>query len=453
MLEKDYSVFKALRDGNIITRLSALVFGLGNICNKQIGKGICFLLVEIAYVYYMATFGIKSVVDFITLGTRQQEEVFNEKLQIYEYVTGDNSMLCLLYGVITLFVTLAFIAFMVQSIKSAYYTQILLEHGKSPFTFKQDLASLKNEKLHLAMLSFPTAGVLLFTIVPLVFMIFIAFTNYDKEHLPPGNLFHWVGLENFVDIFDMTSSGIGTTFFPVLIWTFVWAIVATFTNYFLGMILALVINRKNTKWKGFWRFNFMLSIAIPSFVSLLTMRTIFSSNGAVNVILRDLGIIAAAESFPFWTDGTIAKVLIILINIWIGVPYTMLNHTGILQNIPSELYEAADVEGAGNIVKFFKITLPYMLFITGPYLITTFIGNINNFNVIYLLTGGGPNKLDYYYAGETDLLVTWLYKLTITEKDYKLGSVIGIMIFVISAVFSLITYRRTAAYKDEEGLQ
>ncbi|MFI3200726.1 MAG: sugar ABC transporter permease [Eubacteriales bacterium] len=450
--ENDFGTLSSFKNGNIVTKLSAILFGLGNFCNKQIGKGLAFLTIEVAYIYYMVTFGIGAIGDFITLGTREQEEVFNEKLQIYEYVTGDNSMLCLLYGVVTLFVTVGFLIMMAESVKSAYFSQYLVAKGKSPATFFQDMKSLKNDKLHVALLAVPMSGVILFTIVPLVFMIFIAFTNYDKEHLPPGNLFQWIGIENFINILDM-SGQIGSTFMPVLIWTFVWAVLATVTNYFLGMILALVINRKNTKWKAFWRFNFMLSIAIPSFVSLLTMRTLFSDNGAVNVLLRDLGVIGITESYPFWTDGTIAKVMIVLINIWIGVPFTMLNHTGILQNIPGELYEAADVEGAGEVAKFFKITLPYMLFITAPYLITTFIGNINNFNVIYLLTGGAPNRLDYYYAGETDLLVTWLYKLTITEKDYKMGSVIGIMIFIISAVFSLITYRHTAAYKDEEGLQ
>ncbi len=452
---KDYSIGTAFLYGSNITRLSALIFGLGNLCHKQIAKGLCFLVTEILYIYYMVVFGANSIVNFISLGTKQQEEVFNEKLGIYEYVLGDNSMLCLLYGVITIFVTLVLILFMIASVKSAYFVEYEVKRGKKPATFKQDLFSLKDDKVHISLLTLPTLGIVMFTIVPLVFMIFIAFTNYDKHHLPPGKLFEWVGFENFKNIFSMGSGAgnIGKTFFPVLGWTLVWAFFATFTNYFLGMILALVINRKDTKWKGFWRFNFALSIAIPAFVSLLTMRTIFSESGPMNVLLRELGVISHNYSVPFWSDGTLAKIMVILVNIWIGVPFTMLNHTGILQNIPNDLYEAADVEGASPIVKFFRITLPYMLFVTGPYLITTFIGNINNFNVIFLLTGGGPVKLDYYFAGETDLLVTWLYKLTMTEKDYKMGSVIGIMIFIISAVFSLIAYRRTAAYKNEEAFQ
>ena len=449
----DFSIWTALKHGDVFTRLSAIVFGLGNFRHKQIGKGIAFLLVQVSYIMYMLTFGFNSVIGFITLGTKVQEEVFNEELQIYQYVMGDNSMLNLLYGVVTLFITIGLIIFMIASVKSAYFTQYTVARGNTPVTFKEDLLSLKDNKLHIALLIVPVLGVVMFTIVPLVFMIFIAFTNYDMNHLPPGKLFDWVGLENFRALFETTGNGIAGTFLPVLIWTIVWAIFATFTNYFLGMLLAMVINRPGTKYKGFWRFNFMLSVAVPSFVSLLAMRAIFSPNGAANVLLRELGVLAASESFPFWTDGGVAKIMIILINIWIGVPFTMLNHTGILQNIPKELHEAADVEGASAFKKFTQITFPYMLYITGPALITTFIGNINNFNVIYLLTGGGPDKIDFYYAGETDLLVTWLYKLTLTQKDYKIGSVIGITIFVISAVSSLIVYRRTAAYKDEEAMQ
>ena len=159
------------------------------------------------------------------------------------------------------------------------------------------------------------------------------------------------------------------------------------------------------------------------------------------------------ESIPFFTDPTLAKITIIMINIWIGVPYTMLSTTGILQNIPSELYEAARIDGATAPVIFRKITLPYMLFVMTPTLITSFTGNINNFNVIFLLSGGGPDTMEYYYAGRTDLLVTWLYRLTITQKDYNLGAVIGILVFIILATLSLLTYRRTGSYKDEGAFQ
>ena len=446
------STAQAFKNGNIMTKLSFFIFGVGNIANKQIVRGLLFLIIEIGYLTYLLSFGLGALGDFITLGTVEQGQVYNEALGIYEYSTGDNSMLCLLYGVITLVLTAAVIFVACMSGKSAYCTQVRKEKGMHIPNFRDDLKSLLEENLHAFLLAFPIFGIICFTIVPLIFMILIAFTSYDHEHQPPGNLFQWVGLDNFKAMFSQGSK-LASTFWPVLSWTLIWAVLATVSCYILGLLLALLINRKGTRAKGFWRFMFVLSVAVPQFVTLLSMRTIFNANGPVNVILREIGAIGATESIPFFTNPLYAKITIICINIWIGVPFTMLSTTGILQNIPEELYEAAKIDGASAPIIFRKITLPYMLFVMTPNLITAFTGNINNFNVIFLLSGGGPDSLDYYYAGKTDLLVTWLYRLTITQKDYNLGAVIGILVFVILAVLSLITYRRTGSYKDEGAFQ
>lgn len=449
---RDCGVLEVIRRGNAATRLSFFIFGLGNIVNKQIGRGLIFLALEAAYIYYMIVFGAQSIVNFMTLGTRSQEKVYNEALGIYEYTAGDNSMLFLLYGVITIAITAAALVTAYLSMKSSYCTQLRKERNMHIPNLRDDIRSIREENLHVAMLFMPIMGILVFTIVPLVFMILIAFTSYDRDHQPPGNLFSWVGFQNFKAMLSQGNK-LAATFWPVLGWTLIWAVCATFTCYILGLLLALLINRKDTKFKGFWRFMFVLSIAVPQFVSLLSMRTIFNANGPVNVLLRHLGFLGATESIPFFTDPTIAKITIICINIWIGVPFTMLSTTGILRNIPAELYEAAKIDGANAVTIFRKITMPYMLFIMTPSLITSFTGNINNFNVIYLLSGGGPDTMEYYYAGKTDLLVTWLYRLTITQKDYNLGAVIGILVFIILAVLSLITYRRTGSYKDEGAFQ
>ena len=154
-------------------------------------------------------------------------------------------------------------------------------------------------------------------------------------------------------------------------------------------------------------------------------------------------------------DPTIAKVTVVVVNLWVGVPFTVLSCTGILLNIPEDLYEAARIDGANPYRMFVNITLPYMMFVMTPSLITTFVGNINNFNIIYLLTGGGPN-LDpamITSAGQTDLLITWLYDLTVNEQSYDMASVIGILIFIICAVFSLIFYSRSKSLKNEEDFQ
>lgn len=449
---QDVGFGTAFKSGNAITKLSAVIFGLGNILHRQIIRGLLYLALEAGYILFMLSFGINAINNLITLGTKEQEEVFNEKKQIYEYVVGDNSMLCLLYGVITLVATVVFIAILTSSVKSAYQTQVKLAAGKPLPRFIDDLLALKHEQLHKTLLFIPIVGVVGFTVIPLVYNMLIAFTNYDNAHQPPGNLFDWVGFANFTEMFK-TGGILSNTFWPVFQWTIVWAICATFSCYILGMILAIIINREGTRIKGFWRFLFVLSIAVPQFVSLLTMSTIFNASGPMNVMLKNLGVIGPETTIPFLTNPLFAKLTIIVVNLWIGIPYTMLTTTGILNNIPKDLYEAAKVDGASAIVTFFKITLPYMLFITTPSLITAFVGNINNFNVIFLLTGGGPESIEYYQAGKTDLLITWLYKLTLTNKDYNIGAVLGIIIFAVLATLSLITYRHTGSYKDEEAFQ
>ena len=170
----------------------------------------------------------------------------------------------------------------------------------------------------------------------------------------------------------------------------------------------------------------------------------------VNRMLQTWGWIDGP--LPFFTNATWARVTVIIINLWVGIPYTIMQITGILQNIPADQYEAAKIDGANWWQIFTKITMPYIIFVLTPYLITTFTGNVNNFNVIYLLSSGDPTPLGDS-AGSTDLLITWLYKLTVDKQDYNLGAVIGIMTFIVLAVVSLITYRNSGSYKNEEAFR
>ena len=438
----------AVKNGDGGTRLSLLFCGAGNMWHKQVGKGILFLFVEFLYLWYMITTGISCIAMLPSLGWLKQTEVWNEAKGIYEYTQGHNSVLILLYGVVTICISVLFVLFWRGCVISAYKVQLREKEGKHVLTLKEDIKELFNGSLQKLLMSVPLLGIFAFTLLPLIFMISMAFTNYSKigEHLV---LFDWVGLENFKKVLSF-SDAIGRTFWSVLGWTICWAVFATVLNYILGMILAIVINRKGTRGKAFWRFCFMLSVAIPQFVSLLIIRTMFNQDGIVNLLLKEAGLIS--ESLPFFTSATWARVMVIVINLWVGIPYTMIQATGILQNIPQELYESARVDGAGPAVTFFRITLPYMMFVMTPYLITQFTGNVNNFNVIYLLSGGNPTPVGST-AGKTDLLVTWLYKLTVDQQYYNLGAVIGILTFVVLAVVALVTYRNTTSYKDEEGFQ
>lgn len=434
--------------GDIATKLSYVVMGFGNFTRGQVGKGIIFLALEVLYILYMANFGMIYISQFDTLGTQAQTQVIGANGRP-QTVPGDNSMLILLYGTMTIVITLVFIGVYIANTKSAYQAEQNIKSGRKNPGLKEELADLLDGKYHITMLSLPVLLISVFTILPLAFMVLIAFTNYDKAHTPPANLFTWVGLDTFKDVFKITEGASkGYTFLELTKWTIVWAIFATFTNYILGMVLALMINKKSIKLKALWRTLFVVTIAVPQFVSLLLMNQMLQDDGVVNVILGYMGI--PAISF-FNGSKLVARITVIVINMWVGVPYTILQTSGILMNIPEDLYESARIDGATPVVQFFKITLPYMLFVTTPYLIQNFVGNINNFNVIYLLTNGGPQKdPNLYQAGQTDLLVTWLFKLTIDSNDYNTAAAVGILVFIVCATLSLITFNMSKSSRNEE---
>ena len=431
------------KKGDLPTKLSFLFMGTANLCNKQIPKGLLFLGSEILFFFWLIRNGVTALAMLQTLGTKKQGLVYNKDLGIEVLQKGDNSMLILIFGIAAILTCAMMIYLYIVNLKSARKLYELKQENKPIPTTRDDLRSLLNERFHATLMTIPLLGVLLFTILPLLYMISIAFTNYDHNHLPPKQLFTWVAFKNFSNVItgDMAS-----TFFPVLVWTLIWAVMATVTCFIFGVILALLINTKGIKGKKFWRTLFVLTMAVPQFVSLLIMRNLLNDAGPINSTLMNLGIIKSA--LPFLTDPTWAKFSIIFVNMWIGIPVTMIITTGILQNLPTDQIEAARIDGANSFQIFRSITFPQILFVMMPSLIQQLVGNINNFNVIYLLTGGGPSNSDFYGAGSTDLLVTWLYKLTVDTMDYNLASVIGILIFILSAVFSLAAYTRTNSFKE-----
>lgn len=465
---------KRFAEGSIGTKLSHLIFGAGNLYRGQIIKGLIYLLLQVGLIALFVgcptvtgpnnvqvPLGYKALANLVLKGSKGG----------YNPLTGDiepasSSQLMLLFGLVTIGLIILYVIIWNSAVNSSVAADVDVKEGRKPSTFKQDLQALIDGRFHVLMISPTLMAAIIFTLLPTIFMICIAFTTYnDLDMSAEGTpLFHWSGFQNFASIF--TGEGtlgreINARFFPVLGWTVIWAIFATFTCYFGGIILALLINKKGLKGKKAYRTMFVLTIAIPQFISLLAVRFLLSAEGPVNSLLKSLGWIDQSISFlGLATSGNnvlLAKVMIILINMWIGVPYTMLMTSGILMNIPSDLYEAARVDGTSKIKMFFKITMPYIFFITTPYLISSFIGNINSFNTIFLLSGGGPTVTDAmgnaYRAGETDLLVTWLYKLTIDNGDYNTGAVIGILTFLFTSTITLITYRRSKAYKEEDTFQ
>lgn len=441
-----WTVKNALFKGNWASKISFIIMGFGNIVYGQVIKGFLWLLTQALYIYFMVTSGFENLSLFGSLGWLEQQEVWNPEKAIYEYQAGHNSVLILLWGVITICITVAFIFIWRSSVRSSYKAEYIKNEGFKPASFSSDVKSLFNHRIQGLLLSLPVLGTLIFSVLPLIFMISMAFTGYSRE-TNSLVLFDWVGFKNFSRVLQLNNA-IGKTFWPVVGWTLIWAVFATALNFIFGLLLAMMINRKRTRLKSVWRVSFAATIAVPQFVSLLVIRQMLAANGPVNLFLIAQNVIE--KPIPFWTDPTLAKIMVIVINLWVGIPYTILQVTGILQNFPEEFREAARIDGASEAQTFRHITLPYILQIMGPFLITQFTGNVNNFNVIYLLTGGGPARFGST-AGYTDLLVTWLYKLTVDNQFYNIGSVIGIFTFIVLSVIALTLYRFTSASKREGG--
>ena len=396
-----------------------------------------------------------------TVGTVQGGFVYDEIYDTDVWQAGDDSVKVLLYALLTIIFIVAFVYTWRLQVKQCRICMDITAKGKKVKSGKDDLKSLVDDQFHKTLLALPMTGILAFTVLPIIYMILIAFTSYDASHDGYSNLFSWVGLEHFNELFNFGTGGLGLAFGEILSWTLMWAFFATFTNYFLGMFVAIMINKKGIKIKKFWRTVLVMTIAIPQFVSLLYVSKLFDSSGLIGRMLGQIPFInnylTSNNFISLWDSPIVAKVLLIVINIWIGIPYIMLMATGILMNIPQDLYESSRIDGASSVQQFTKITLPYMLFVTGPYLLTSFVGNLNNFNVIYLLTQGNPLNTEIGVAGgasvgHTDLLITWLFKMTLgsTESKYYMASIIGILVFLVVAILSLIVYNVIPSTRNEE---
>lgn len=443
---------EAVKNGDVWTKLSLVIMGAGYLARKQIVKGCLITLVEILFFTFTFDFSWHYITKLNTLGTVQREEIFDAATLTKTVNEYDNSLLILLCGIIGILFIFAFVLLYISNMKAVYRLQRMKEDHLHINSFQEDCRALINGKFYITLLTLPGIGILLVNIIPILFMICIAFTNYDMDHQPPTYLFTWVGIKNFQSLFTSTATvTFGYVFFRILFWTLLWATLATITTFLGGILLAIFINHKMIRFKKLWRTLFVITIAVPQFVTLLLIGKMFGDYGIVNRMCSKIGLHIPFLSKPGW-----AHVMIILVNIWVGVPYQMLSATGILMNIPEEQLESAKLDGASELQIFWKIKMPYILFVTGPSLITAFISNINNFNVIYLLTSDyvtANMKYANSNAKEVDLLVTWLFTLTNDYSNYKMASVIGICVFMISAILTLVTFSRMIKGDREEEFQ
>jgi len=270
-----------------------------------------------------------------------------------------------------------------------------------------------------------------------------AFTSADGDELLPG----WqitVGFDNFVRA--VSDPRLAQPLVYVTLWTFAFALISVASTFFLGLFLAIVFNDMRMRGRKYYRVLMILPYAIPSFLSALVWAGMMNESfGFINQVL--LG----GASVPWLTDPWMAKLSVLIVNLWLGFPYMFLVCMGALQSIPDELQEAATVDGARPWAVFRLIKLPLLLVTVAPLLIASFAFNFNNFNTIYMLTDGGPRDSNAPIpVGFTDILITMVYKVAFTgqSRDYGLASAYSIIIFIIVAVISIIAFRRTKSLEE-----
>ncbi len=439
MREKWNWFLSAVRDSSFQVRLSAIVMGGGQFLYGKRVKGSLYFLLEISMIYYFISRGFEDIAGFFTLGTQRGDAWLG--------IEGDNSVIMLLMGIFAWIVAAAFIYLYQMNLKDVWRMQKTIEAGKEPAAFSEELAQLLDKKFYITVLILPVLGVCVFNVLPIVFMILIAFTNYGGDIVPP-ELVDWVGLANFRKL--ITLSQFAPTFFRILGWNLLWAVLSTVLNYFAGLLLALLLNKDCVKGKAFWRAFPVLSYAIPGFITLIAFKFMFSYGGPINQMITASG--NAAIGFLDLDAKWMARIIGILVNCWISVPSIMLLATGHLSNRDMSLYEAARIDGASRWKQFQKLTMPFMLFATTPVLLSQFIGNFNNFGIFYFLRGG--LYVDgYFLASDTDLLINWLYNLSIDNNYYSIGAAISLVIFLITSMISLIIYVKSPSYREEDTFQ
>ncbi len=417
-------------------RASMCLMGLGQLLYGQIGKGLLYLFVLALAVFYFVQRGFADIAGLITLGTKEADTWLG--------IEGDNSVIMLLMGILSVIAAICLLVCYLSNVKDAYETQKICERGGKPASFREDLKQFLDKKFYKTVLFLPILGVCVFNILPIIFMIAIAFTNYGGTIVPP-KLVDWVGGSNFVKL--ATLSQFSPTFLKILSWNIIWAVLSTALNYFAGLGLALLLNKDCVKGKALWRAFPVLAYAVPGFITLLGFKFMFSYGGPINQIITGMG--QKAVGFLDIDAKWIARLIGLLVNAWISVPSIMLLATGLLSNRDASQMESAKIDGANAFQQFRHITLPFVLFSTTPVLISQFIGNFNNFGIFFFLRGG--LYIDgYFLASDTDLLINWLYNLSINNNYYSIGATISLVIFVITSLISLSIYTGSASYREED---
>ena len=438
---------------------SAVIWGGGQLYNKQPVKALFFFLLQVAFFFIEFSTGTWAVLTgqvdvhfrnagffsrgiwgIITLGEVAR---VNPQVEVF-----DHSTMLMLGGLISIAILLGFTILYIWNIRDAYLTrkQLLLGETESSWTYIKRLISGSFEYIAI------TPGLILLTLfsfIPIIYAFLTAFTNHNVMSIPtvnpPVSLVEWVGFRTFMQVFQIPVWN--RTLIGVFAWTVVWAFAATFSAFIVGFFQALLLSSKLVKFPKVWRGLYILPWAIPGFISMLLFRNFFVAHGVVNQLLLRFGIIDTWISFY----GSVAwsRAVLIIVNIWLAFPYFMALVSGIMTSLNMEIYEAASIDGATSFQQMRYLTIPAVLAAVAPLLIMSVAHNFNNFGIIYFITGGGPTNINYMRAGSTDILITWVYRLTVDYRMFNFASVMSVFIFIVVASVSGWNLLRTRAFKED----
>lgn len=412
----------------VATALSVIP-GLGQLYNRQYAKGIVFLILSLSFIIAFKDILNIGLWGLVTLG---------------EVLPEDNSIFLLVYGIIAVILLMFGLAFYYFNLRDAYKNGKKRDMGLALNSIKDQYHALIDEGFPYLMVT-PGFLLLVFVVIlPIIFVLLLAFTNYNLYHQWPAKLVDWVGFANFTKLFTLDIWR--NTFFSVFAWTILWTFGATTFQIALGIFLAVLVNQKDLKGKAIIRTILILPWAVPAFVSILIFSGMFNESfGAINNIVLDAFGVGPVH---WMTEAVWTRIALIMIQTWLGFPFIFAMVTGVLQAIPDELYEAATVDGASRFQQFRSITFPLVMFSISPILITQYTFNFNNFNIIYLFNSGGP-AVSGQNAGGTDILISWIYSLTVSSQEYGMAAAITMILSAIVITVALWQFRRTKAFTEE----
>ena len=285
-------------------------------------------------------------------------------------------------------------------------------------------------------------SIVVLTFLPIIYTVYISFTNYNMYHLDDFDI---VGFRNYKTIL---SGSIKDVFLSVLGWTVCFALFSTLLSYLVGMGLAILLNNPLMKESKIYRSILIIPWALPATIAILSWQGLLNEQyGGINNLLILFGF---SKGIPWMTDTFWARVGIIIVNVWLSFPYMLNVCLGGLQSISPTFYEVAKVEGASKWYAFKKITFPLLVRVSFPLVVSSFAANFNNFGNIYMITQGGPARINSQFAGSTDILASTVYKMTTWSNRYDLSATLSVFIFVIVGSLTLINLKLSGAFKEED---